>query len=158
MVESVKRVNPSPVRKSKTGKVLYGFGSFNVVSDCVCLSVMDGELTMESTRVLFCLMHMAQRNNRVEVTQAVVGERLGMTQSHVSRAFKALKERGFLIRSRDSASGCWFWYLDPRRTFRGSAEAHQRSLERHRKARERARRSNVVALSSVGGASAGGAK
>lgn len=128
-----------------SGKSLYRFdGGFVVVSLSVFKVLADQELTPAALRVLGYLGMICRRSNRIEATQAHVAKALGLDPAVVSRAWRQLREKGFLIRQVEC--GLSFWYLDARRSFRGSAEAHGRALERQRRQRERDRKSNVVAL------------
>lgn len=143
---AVNRKNPN---LGDAAKPLYEFSEGFFVASIVGLPSLlrRGELPVEALRVLGWLLENVKRSNRVEATQAVIGQALGMTQSNVSRAFRRLEAARLLLRVKEP-HGMSFWYLDSRSTFRGSAEAHSRSLERQRRQRERARKSNVVALPS----------
>tara|TARA_Y100001933_G_C18621951_1_gene406706 strand:+ start:142 stop:438 length:297 start_codon:yes stop_codon:yes gene_type:complete len=59
-------------------------------------------LTGEQCRVLFCLLS-EERDRDISIRQNEVAEILGMTESNVSRAVRALKEAGLL--SKKDADG-----------------------------------------------------
>ena len=59
-------------------------------------------LTGEQCRVLFCLLS-EERDRDISIRQNQIAEILGMTESNVSRAVRALKEAGLL--SRKDANG-----------------------------------------------------
>lgn len=154
-MEIVNRANPKPeakpvVRRGSVGQSLYAFPEgFNVVSNAVWMDVIDGKFGQSvKLRVFGFLCAECKRDNRVLVTQAHVAERLGVPRSGVSLAFKQLREDGYLIRM--SEGGMQFWYLDARRSFRGSAARHSKVLEAQRAERSRKRSANVVALAPCG--------
>lgn len=60
-------------------------------------------LTGEQCRVLFCLLS-KEADRDISLRQNQVAEILGLTESNVSRAIKALKEAGLL--SKKDADGC----------------------------------------------------
>lgn len=151
VVALVKRVNPLVIKDGKLStderKALYlfGEGGFTVVSHALLLALADGSLSGEATRVLAHLMCNAKRGNRIELTQVKVAAALGMKRPNVSRAWRELREGGFIIRVTEPG-GLSFWYVDARRSFRGSASSHPRSLEKQAAQRKRDARSNVVAI------------
>lgn len=55
-------------------------------------------LTGEQCRVLFCLLS-KEADRDISIRQNQVAEMLGMTESNVSRAIKALKEAGLLSKT-----------------------------------------------------------
>ena len=118
-------------------------GGFTIVSNVMWQALADGVLGGESLRVLGYMLSKAKRNNRFEGTQAKIAEALGIKPPNVSRAFRELREAGFIIRVNEP-SGCRFWYVDARRAFRGSAKWHAPVLERQSRQRDRDRRVNVV--------------
>lgn len=61
---------------------------------------VKANLTGEQCRVLFCLLS-EERDCDISLRQNQVAEMLGMTDSNVSRAIRALKEAG-LLRTQDA--------------------------------------------------------
>lgn len=145
MTESVKRVNPRFFVRDGKAKLAYCFEEFVVVSSVLWSDIAAAKVGGESLRVLAYLMTVCKHSNRFTETQAVIGERLGMRQPHVSRAFRELRESGYIIRVSDP-DGHRYWYLDARRAFRGSPERHAKEMERQSKQRTKDRKANVLAL------------
>lgn len=137
------------------GKVKESFHfkeAFMMVSDIVWQDVADKKLSGLTFRVFCFLATRAKMNNRFEGTQQGVADAMGVSAPVVSKAFRELREAGYIIRIKEP-TGMSFWHLDARRVFRGSASRHQSVVERQRKARGRAERessSNVVALRAEG--------
>lgn len=145
MSDAVKRVNPRVIVRDGKAKLAYGFEEFVVVSTVLWSDIAAAKVGGEALRVLAYLMTVCKHSNRFTETQAVIGERLGMRQPHVSRAFRELREAGYIIRVSDP-DGHRYWYLDARRAFRGSPERHAKEMERQAKQRSKDRKSSVVAL------------
>lgn len=57
-------------------------------------------LTQQEYRVLFGVIASMDAGNWIDVTQTVLAEEIGLSQSEVSRAMKGLREKGILIRQR----------------------------------------------------------
>lgn len=146
-MENVKRVYPRVFVRDGKAKLAYAFEEFSVVSTVFHMDVAQGKLGLEALRVMHYLMAECKRSNRFEGTQAVIAERLGMQRQNVNRAFRELREGGYVIRITEP-SGARFWYVDARRSFRGSPERHAKEMERQARQRSRDRASKVVALRS----------
>lgn len=145
MIDAVKRVNPRFFVRDGKAKLAYTFEEFSVVSSVFSMDVAQGKLGLEALRVMHYLLAVCKHSNRFTETQAVIGERLGMQRPNVSRAFRELREAGYIIRVSDP-DGHRYWYVDARRAFRGSPERHAKELERQAKQRCKDRKVNVVAL------------
>lgn len=144
-MENVKRVNPRYFVRDGKAKLAYAFEEFVVVSTVLWSDIASAKVGGEALRVLAYLMAECKRSNRFEGTQVVIAERLGLHRQAVNRAFRELREAGYIIRINES-SGARFWYVDARRAFRGSPERHAKEVERQSKQRNKDRKANVVAL------------
>ena len=63
------------------------------------LEVAKKGLTQQEYRVLFGAIASMDSGNWVDVTQTVLAEEIGLSQSEVSRALKGLREKGIVIRA-----------------------------------------------------------
>lgn len=144
-METVKRVYPKVYVREGKPRIGFAFEEWSAVSTVFHMDVAEGKLGLEALRVMHYLMAQCKRSNRFEGTQAVIAERLGMHAPNVNRAFRELREAGYIIRITEP-SGARFWYVDARRSFRGSPERHAREVERQAKQRSKDRVSKVVAL------------
>lgn len=149
MSEAVKRVYPKVYVRDGKAKLGYAFQEWCAVSTTFNMDVAQGKLGLEALRVMHYLMAECKRSNRFDGTQGVIGERLGMQRQNVNRAFRELREGGYIIRIQEP-SGLRYWYVDARRSFRGSPERHAREAERQAKQRSKDRIQNVVALRAEG--------
>jgi len=134
-----------PVAKTRATVYRYEEG-FTVVSTLMWQAIRTGEISGDTLRVYAAMLEVTKRSNRFEGTQAALAAKLGMKASNMSRAFKALREAGFILRVREPG-GMSFWYLDARRTFRGSADRHPAALDKQKTQREKDRKAKVVAIS-----------
>lgn len=145
-MSTVKRVNPSATARSTIIKSTYRYAEgFTIVSNTLHQLIADGELAGDALRVFTFMQMHSKRNNRFEGTQQFIADGLGMLQPHVSRAMKQLRELQLLIKITEP-NGLSFWYIDARRSFRGSAERYGVELARQQKRRDKDRKSNVIAL------------
>ncbi|AXH76460.1 MAG: Crp-like helix-turn-helix domain protein [Microviridae sp.] len=145
MIDAVKRVNPRYFVRDGKAKLGYSFEEWSVVSSVFSMDVAQGKLGFEALRVMHYLLAVCKHSNRFTETQAVIGERLGMQRQNVWRAFRELREAGYVIRVSDP-DGHRYWYVDARRAFRGSPERHAKEVARQAKQRSKDRKVNVVAL------------
>jgi DNA-binding MarR family transcriptional regulator len=118
---------------------------FTVTAQTLWDDIAHGVLSGVTLRVFAHLALGAKFSNRLEITQVAVAQAMGISPQQVSVAFRQLKEKGYIIRITDPG-GLKFWYLDARRTFRGSAERHAREQERQSKQRTKDRVSKVHQL------------
>lgn len=144
-MNEVKRVNPRVFIRDGKAKLAYAFQEFTVVSTVLWSDIASAKIGGEALRVLAYLMAECKRSNRFEGTQAVIAQRMEITPQAVNRAFRQLREAGYIIRITEP-SGARFWYVDARRSFRGSPERHAKEMERQAKQRSKDRISNVLAL------------
>jgi len=107
-----------------------------LVSDVVWQDVADKKLSGLTFRVFCFIATRAKMNNRFELTQKAVADAMEVSEPVVSKAFRELREAGYIIRIKEPG-GMSFWHLDARRVFRGSASRHQSVVERQRKARRK---------------------
>lgn len=108
-----------------------------MVSDLVWQDVMDKKLSGTTLRVFAFLASRVKMNNRFEGTQQGVADLMGLAAPAVNKAFRELREAGYIIRITEP-TGAKFWQLDARRVFRGSAKRHKGVVERQRKAAAKA--------------------
>lgn len=108
--------------------------AFMMVSDIVWQDVADKKLSGLTFRVFCFIATRAKMNNRFELTQKAVADAMDVSEPVISKAFRELREAGYIIRIKEPG-GMSFWHLDARRVFRGSASRHQSVVERQRKAR-----------------------
>lgn len=149
-MQTVKRVNPHQKQqapnRSEQPKATYRYAEgFTIVSNTLHQLITDGELSGDTLRVFTFMQMHAKRNNRFEGTHAFIAERLSMQRPHVTRAITQLRKMQLLIKITEP-NGLAYWYLDARRSFRGSAERHAVELARQAKRRDKDRKTNVVAL------------
>ena len=123
----------------------YQFEEFSVMNKTLTVAIACGDLYGLSLRVLMFMISHAKRSNRYEGTQAAIAAELGVYASNVSKAFKDLASRGYIVRVSEPR-GARFWYVDARQSFRGAAERHPASLARQAAQREADRKSNVRSL------------
>jgi hypothetical protein len=117
--------------------------AFMMVSDLVWQDVMDKKLSGTTLRVFAFLASRVKMNNRFEGTQQGVADLMGLAAPAVNKAFRELREAGYIIRITEP-TGAKFWQLDARRVFRGSAKRHKGVVERQRKAAAKADAKRVV--------------
>lgn len=94
-------------------------------------TILSAGLTGSDFRVLHTLMANVDYENKINMTQANVGEALGMSRAHVNKAFKKL-EKAEVIKVYKRIGPVNLYRFNPELIWRGTADQHIMSLESER--------------------------
>lgn len=114
-------------RKRKNG---FRTGWFSMSLDAHQV-ILNAGLTGADFRVLHTLMSNVDYENKINMTQADAGEALGMSRTHVNKAFKKL-EKAEVIKVYRRIGPVNLYRFNPELMWRGTADQHITSLEAER--------------------------
>ena len=86
----------------------------------------DRSLTGEALRVMLCVIHRMDYENRVDLVQIEVAERLGIQPPNVARAIKKLLDAGWLERHKEPHRG-YVYRVPSKLAWVGTPERHARA-------------------------------
>jgi DNA-binding MarR family transcriptional regulator len=107
--------------------------------------IADRTFKMEELRVFFFVVSEVAMGNWLHMTQKEVGERLGMKQANVSKAFKSLVARGLLEISAQLGRSKAY-RLSPEQAWRGAGAAYTNEMKGRKKKKEKATRDYLRAV------------
>lgn len=131
---SKKLVNENGEILAETGQKTYGLvelkpkyrsGGFFVAMQEGFVYLAQLGLPQEQMRVLMYLFGNLDFENYIRVSQAEISEKLGMKKPNVSKAIKALVERGIIHRG-PKVGTSWTYILDTSFGFKGTKAAENR--------------------------------